>query len=129
VLTFRGNNFRDAPNWGTADIQQKKLEIVWTKDIGAISGTGSIGRVPGGRVSLCWFIGPSKPDRSWGSNRNIKARTWSKSFIPVFDGNIYFLDLATGQPTRDPIKVGYGFKGTGPWIPAAIHYFTRVRDS
>ena len=41
VLTFRGNNYRNAPAWGTADISENKLEIVWTKDIGAISGTGS----------------------------------------------------------------------------------------
>ncbi|HBP38768.1 MAG TPA: pyrrolo-quinoline quinone, partial [Clostridiales bacterium] len=41
VLTFRGNHYRTAPAWGTADISENKLEIVWTKDIGAISGTGS----------------------------------------------------------------------------------------
>jgi hypothetical protein len=41
VLTFRGNNYRDAPAYGTADVTQKKLEVVWTKNIGAISGTGT----------------------------------------------------------------------------------------
>jgi len=41
VLTFRGNNYRDAPAYGTADVSQKKLEVIWTKAIGAISGTNS----------------------------------------------------------------------------------------
>ena len=37
VLAFRGNNYRTAPAWGTADVSQKKLQIVWTKDIGAVT--------------------------------------------------------------------------------------------
>ncbi|MGI6299051.1 MAG: hypothetical protein ACOX1T_07800 [Saccharofermentanales bacterium] len=41
VLTFRGNHYRNAPSYGTADVKEKKLEVVWTQPIGAISGTNS----------------------------------------------------------------------------------------
>ncbi len=36
---------------------------------------------------------------------------------PVFDGKIYFLDLETGKRTRDPIHVGFSFKGTASADP------------
>lgn len=32
---------------------------------------------------------------------------------PTLDGNIYFLNLENGQPTRDPIYIGFSTKGTG----------------
>ena len=37
VLAFRGNNYRNSASYGTRTITDKKLEIVWTHDIGAIS--------------------------------------------------------------------------------------------
>ena len=41
VLTFRGNNYRTGGAYGTANVQNKKLEIVWSKEIGEIRGEGS----------------------------------------------------------------------------------------
>lgn len=32
---------------------------------------------------------------------------------PTLDGNIYFLNLDDGKPTRDPINIGFSTKGTG----------------
>ncbi|MGI6299050.1 MAG: hypothetical protein ACOX1T_07795 [Saccharofermentanales bacterium] len=40
-----------------------------------------------------------------------------EAIYPVFEGKIYFLDLASGKQSRDPIKVGYGFKGTATVDP------------
>ena len=36
---------------------------------------------------------------------------------PVFGGKIYRLDLETGKETREPIEVGWGFKGTASVDP------------
>lgn len=36
VLTFRGNNYRDAPAYGTAEVKQKKLEVVWAQATGDV---------------------------------------------------------------------------------------------
>ncbi|MBK8460640.1 MAG: hypothetical protein IPL43_11045 [Micropruina sp.] len=38
VLTFRGNNARNAPAYGSAEVTQKKLDVVWTQAIGEIKG-------------------------------------------------------------------------------------------
>ncbi len=34
------------------------------------------------------------------------------------DGNVYFIDLEDGQPTRETIKVGLPFKGAGALHPS-----------
>lgn len=39
---------------------------------------------------------------------------------PSGDGYIYFLDLATGESTRDPLYMGFPSRARAPWIPAAI---------
>ena len=48
---------------------------------------------------------------------NIKPEFKEKDLVeviyPAMDGNIYFLDLETGKPTRDKIEVGFPMKGTG----------------
>ena len=41
VLTFRGNNYRDAPAYGTTDVREKKLQVVWTQDTGDVYAEGS----------------------------------------------------------------------------------------
>lgn len=35
----------------------------------------------------------------------------------ALDGYIYFLDLDTGEPTRDALWLGYTFKGSGSLDP------------
>jgi len=123
VLTFRGNNYRDAPNWGTADVSQKKLEIVWTHDIGAISGDNSYWPGAGWTGQPLLVHWPESTRQVMGINDEFKSKDLVEVIYPVFDGNIYFLDLATGKPTRDPIKVGFGFKGTGSVDPRGYPLF------
>jgi outer membrane protein assembly factor BamB len=123
VLTFRGNNYRDTTSWGTADIQQKKLEIVWTKDIGAISGTGSYWPGAGWTGQPLLVHWPEQTRQIMGINSEFKNTDLVEVIYPVFDGNIYFLDLLAGKATRDPIKVGYGFKGTGSVDPRGYPLF------
>jgi len=113
VLAFRGNNYRNSASYGTRTITDKKLEIVWTHDIGAIStkesywpGTGWTGQP----LLVNW----SEDVRNM---MNIKPEFKDKNLVeviyPTLDGNIYFLDIETGKETRDKIKVGFPMKGTG----------------
>lgn len=39
------------------------------------------------------------------------------------DGNVYFLDLEDGTPTRDKIVLGMPIKGTGSLHPAGLPIF------
>ncbi len=113
VLAFRGNNYRNSASYGTRTITDKKLEIVWTHDTGAIStkesywpGTGWTGQP----LLVNW----SEDVRNM---MNIKPEFKDKNLVeviyPTLDGNIYFLDIETGKETRDKIKVGFPMKGTG----------------
>jgi outer membrane protein assembly factor BamB len=58
-----------------------------------------------------------------GFSAETAARDLVEVLYPVFDGHIYRLDLATGKPTRDPIAVGFGFKGTGSIDPRGYPLF------
>lgn len=113
VLTFRGNNWRNAPSGGTRTVKEKKLEIVWTSPTGAIStsesywpGTGWTGQP----LLVHW---PEATRKAMNLNAEAKAKDLVEVVYPTLDGNIYFLDLETGKPTRNKIEVGYPFKGTG----------------
>ncbi len=118
VLTFRGNNYRDAPAYGTADVSQKKLDVVWTKDIGAISGTGSYWPGAGWTGQPLLVKWPAETRAVLGIKDEFKKdENFIEAIYPVFEGKIYFLDLKTGKPTRDPINVGFGFKGTASVDP------------
>ena len=46
---------------------------------------------------------------------------------PTLDGNIYFLNLEDGKPTRNPINIGFSTKGTGMIDPRDIPSFTPDR--
>lgn len=117
VLTFRGNNYRTAPTWGTANVSEKKLEVVWTHDIGAISGTGSYWPGAGWTGQPLLVHWPEATRQVMGLSDAAKNKDLVEVFYPVFDGHIYCLDLETGIPTRDPIEVGFGFKGTASVDP------------
>ena len=51
VTTFRGNNYRDTASYGTRDIKEKKLEIIWEHGTGASVLTTVIGPVLAGQAS------------------------------------------------------------------------------
>jgi outer membrane protein assembly factor BamB len=113
VTAFRGNHYRDSASFGTADISAKELEIVWSHDTGAISGEGSYWPGTGwtGQPLLVHWDEDIKA--MMNINADMKAKDLVEVIYPTLDGNIYFLDLETGKPTRDPIEVGFTMKGTG----------------
>jgi hypothetical protein len=109
VTTFRGNNFRNDPTWGTADINEETLIELYHFRI------GSLGRWTG----VGWNGQPSIIQ--WApeviQHMNIKPEKKAKDGLveviyATMDGNIYFFDLDDGEFTRDPIHVGVPFKGS-----------------
>lgn len=123
VLTFRGNNYRNSASWGTADIKQKKLEISWTHDIGAVSGVGSYWPGAGWTGQPLLVHWPKETREAMGINTEFKSKDLVEVVYPVFDSNIYFLDLETGKPTRKPIYTGFSIKGTGSIDPRGYPLF------
>ncbi len=114
ITTFRGNNYRDNASFGTRTVSQKKLEIVWKKTgLGAISGEGSFWPGTGWTGQPLIVHWSEDVKKLMNINSDMKAKDLVEVIYPTLDGNIYFLDLETGKPTRNPIKIGYPIKGTG----------------
>lgn len=113
VTAFRGNHYRNAPSFGTANIQDKSLEIVWTHDVGAISGEGSYWPGTGWTGQPLLVHWDEDIRNMMNISPDMKAKDLVEVIYPTLDGNIYFLDLETGKSTREPIEVGFSMKGTG----------------
>lgn len=113
VTAFRGNNYRDSASYGTRTVTEKKLEVVWSYDIGVIEAENS--RWPGtGWTGQPLLVNWSEEIRNiMNINEEMKAKNLVEVIYPTLDGNIYFLDIETGKTTRDKIDVGFPMKGTG----------------
>ena len=112
VTAFRGNNYRDSASFGERTVSQKKLEIVWTQPLGAISAHGSYWPGSGWTGQPLLVHWPEDTRNLMNINQEMKSKDLVEVIYPVLDGNIYFLDLETGKPTRNKIEIGYPIKGT-----------------
>ena len=110
VLTFGGNNYRNSFAYGTVTISDKRLRQSWSKTIGALgtwSGTGWTGQP----LIVQW---PTETVKVMNVSQTYKDANapLTEVIYPAMDGNIYFLDLATGAATRTAINTGIIQKGT-----------------
>lgn len=124
VLTFRGNNLRSSATFGTAAVYNRQLDMVWVRDTGEMprgdldgptertwSGSGWVGQP----LIVKW------PD----STRQImNMYDWAKKksglvevILACLNGNVYFMDLDTGELTRDVLELNRPFKGAGSLDP------------
>lgn len=123
VLTFRGNNWRNASCFGTVNLTEKKMTKVWEKKIGSLTKGGGSGTWSG-----CGWTGqPLIVQWPAETRRIMNLYDWAKNkdglvevIYPTEDGNIYFLDLETGEQTRDTLIMRVPFKGTGSIDPRGI---------
>jgi len=120
IVTFRGNNFRNSGSYGTADIVNKSFsDTYWTVQTASLqspngtvwTGSGWVGQP----LMMTWpkEVRQHMNMYDWAKN----ADTLTEVIYATMDGNIYFLDLATGQKTRDNLNLGYTFKGAGALDP------------
>lgn len=118
VLTFRGNNYRNGGAYGTPDVVDKKLTVLWKKKIGEIRGEGSYWPGAGWTGQPLLVQWPKQTKIAMGlADKFVNDDNFVEVIYPVFEGKIYRLDLATGEETKPPINVGWGFKGTASVDP------------
>ena len=123
VTTFRGNNYRDTASYGTRDIKEKKLEIIWEQGTGAISAHNSYWPGSGWTGQPIIINWPEETRKIMNLNAEFKNKDLTEVIYPILDGNIYFLDLETGKPTRNKINLGFTIKGTGMVDPRGYPLF------
>ena len=118
VFTFRGNNFRDAPAFGWADIRRNTITQLWSQQTGATSFNGASWTGSG------WTGQPLMRKWTKEEKAHMNMADWAKAkddlvevIYATMDGNVYFLDLVTGEQTRDPMYIGWTFKGAGALDP------------
>ena len=114
VATFRGNNYRDNPVYGTATVKQAELTAIWNDPIGSLDDHGG----------CCWTGQPLvvQWDAETRAIMNLFENKKNKENLveviyATLDGFIHFYDLEDGSKTRDPIYMGMNFKGAGALDP------------
>lgn len=118
VLAFRGNNYRNAPAYGTADISQKKLSIAWTHGTGDVKTEKSYWAGAGWTGQPLLVNWPQATKEAMGlSAAQIADPNFVEVVYSVVDGKVYRMDLATGADTKPPLDTGFGFKGSGSIDP------------
>lgn len=113
ITTFRGNHYRDNAAFGRRQVSEKKLELVWTHDIGFINNGSSYWPGVGWTGQPLIIHWDEDIRKLMNINDSVKNTDLVEVIYPTLDGNIYFLNLADGKATRNPINIGYSTKGTG----------------
>ncbi len=114
VLAFRGDNFRRNAAFGTVEVEEEKLSVLWqtplgslrTADSGTLYGVGWTGQP----AIVKWPYETRMSMNLYEDKKNTSALR--EVIFAAQDGKVYFLDLVDGAPTRDTINVGYPLKGS-----------------
>ena len=114
IVTFRGDNYRTGATYGTSLVNEKKLTKTWTKSVGSLGDWFGCGWT-GQPLVVRW-------DDDMKEMMNIYPEKKAKknlveAIYATLDGNVYFIDLEDGTPTRDKIFIGMNFKGAGALDP------------
>lgn len=119
IVTFRGNNFRNTAQYGLADIQEGAFGDHWRRATDGLS--DSSGNYWGGSG---WTGQPLIVEWPDETKQIMNMYDWAKEkdglvevIYATLDGYVYFLDLETGESTRDRLFLGWSFKGAGALDP------------
>lgn len=120
IVTFRGDNFRSGAAYGTAAVSSKTLTKVWSKSTSGLSDTDGPYWSGSG-----WTGQPLVVKWPEATRKNISAMyDWAREkeglvevIYATLDGHVYFYELTSGEYTRDPLNLGFNYKGAGALDP------------
>ncbi len=109
VTTFRGSNYRDGGAYGEIPENPTSMSVVWKKGIRGLDEWTGVGWT--GQCSLVRWPADLRAQMNINDEkRNVDGLV--EVLYATLDGHIYFLDMADGEPTRDPINVKAPIKGS-----------------
>lgn len=114
VTTFRGNNYRTDPAYGTVDISSGTITRNWINYNGSLNGWPGCGWT-GQPLIMKWDEDTKKVMNLYESKK--AKQDLVEVIYGTLDGYVYFWDLDDGSATRDPIFVGMNMKGSGSLDP------------
>jgi len=114
VLTFRSGPFRQNAAFGTVEIEKNTLTEIWKVamegEIRSKSGTLTGVTWPGQALIVKW---PTQLRAILGIKDDFKEKTALKEVIVAAqNGYLYFVDLVTGEETREPVELGWPSNGS-----------------
>ena len=120
IVTFRGDNFRSGAAYGTAAVSSKTLTKAWSKSTSGLSDSDGIYWSGSGWTGQPLIV--KWPD---ATRKNISAMyDWAREkeglvevIYATLDGHVYFYELTSGEYTRDPLNLGFNYKGAGALDP------------
>lgn len=120
IVTFRGDNFRSGAAYGTAAVSSKTLTKAWSKSTSGLSDSDGIYWSGSG-----WTGQPLIVKWPEATRKNISAMyDWARekeglveAIYATLDGHVYFYELTSGEYTREPLNLGFNYKGAGALDP------------
>lgn len=120
IVTFRGDNFRSGAAYGTAAVSSKTLTKAWSKSTSGLSDSDGIYWSGSGWTGQPLIV--KWPD---ATRKNISAMyDWAREkeglvevIYATLDGHVYFYELTSGEYTREPLNLGFNYKGAGALDP------------
>jgi len=110
VTTFRGGPYRNTASWGFLNKRPDSLVIQWEFSTKADREWGGGAGWTGQPNVVQW---PDSVRQVMKIAANLKTDSaFTEVIQPSLDGNIYFLNLATGKPSRPPVNIKNPIKGS-----------------
>lgn len=116
IATFRGNHYRNGGAYGTANIHQQQMEILWDFDTQQLPGASWSGSGWTGQPLIVTWDSATRSHMDLLPEKKEKENL-TEIIYATLDGHIYFLDLEDGSPTREALNIGLCFKGSGSLDP------------
>ncbi len=120
IPTFRGDNYRTGAAYGYANVVNHSFSQVWEREIHSLTKPSGSGAWTGagwtGQPLIVQWDAETRNIMNLYPEKKAKDALVEVIYATL-DGNIYFYDLEDGTYTRDPMKLGMAFKGSGALDP------------
>ncbi len=110
ITTFRGNNYRDLSSYGFINSAPETLEIVAKKKTGSVRNKG--GATYTGQPLIVKWPEITRKNMTALYPQYKDKEGFVEVIYATISGHIYFLDLFTGEFSRDPIATNAPVVGT-----------------